>query len=174
VVKSSGIVDENASGDVIAVSGGTLYLNGVTYIDGTLTIDASIRQYVGKGLLVARQGVVINGRLVPAAFDSGSWDTIAPHTEHLPKTTPADCLGFASLGNIVQNTTDWVCGVAFISGSYSAPPTGAMFRGSIIAQGIDFGHPNAWLVTQTGISANLPEGLPPLNNLNAMSDWVRK
>ena len=125
---------------------------------------------------MARQGVVISSgsRLAPAPFDGGVGDVIAPHTETLPRTTPTDCLGFASLGDVVQNNADWVSGVVFTSGKYLATPTGAKFRGSIIAQGIDFGQPNAWLVTQTGISANLPEGLPPLNNLNAMSDWVRR
>jgi len=174
VVKNAGVVDEAASGDVVAVNGSTLYINGVTYIDGSLTVDNSIRQYVGKGLIVARDGVVINGRLVPAGFDGTDYDTIAPHADHLPRTSSADCLGVASLGDVTQNSADWVCGAFFINGAYNATPTGAKFRGSIIAQGIDFDQPNVWLVTQTGLSANLPEGLPPLNNLNAMSDWVRR
>ncbi|HSK46994.1 MAG TPA: hypothetical protein VLA05_03200 [Coriobacteriia bacterium] len=39
LIKSGATVDEAVSGDVLAVSGdGTLYVNGVTYIDGTLTI----------------------------------------------------------------------------------------------------------------------------------------
>jgi hypothetical protein len=169
---SNGTVDEAMSADVIAVSGSTLHINGIIYIDGTLTIDSSIRQYMGKGLLVAKEGVVINGRLVPADFDAGQYDLHG--IERLPRVSTKDCIGFASLGDVTQNVADWVCGATFISGSYFAPPTSAKYRGAIIAQGIDFGQPNAWLVTQVGMSANLPPGLPPLNNLNAMGDWIRQ
>ncbi len=124
VVKDgAGVVDESSSCDVLAVSGDTLYLGGVTYIDGTLTIDNSIQQYVGKGLLVAKDGVVINGRLVPAAYDSGSW-TVHSSGEHLPLTSTSDCIGIASLGDVTQNGTDWVCGAIFTNGSYSAPIDG--------------------------------------------------
>jgi Tfp pilus assembly protein PilX len=169
---ADGTVNEAASADVIAVSGSTLHVNGVIYVDGTVTIDSSINTYVGKGLIVARQGVVINGGLVPAVYDSGTYEVY--DTQHMPLTSTMDCIGFASLGDVTQNVADWVCGAVFTSGAYIAPNTSCKFRGSIIAQRIDFGQPNAWLATQTGMSANLPPGLPPLNNLNAMGDWVRQ
>jgi hypothetical protein len=180
-VTSSGAIVEAASGDVIAVgSDGTLHLNGLTYIDGALTIDSSVARYSGKGLVVAKQGVTIEGGLVPAAYNPSAGDEVSgAYTLHdrtgtkMPKTTVTDCLGIASLGDVVQSGTDWVCAAFFTEGSYSATASGAKFRGSIIAQGIDFGLPNSWLASQTGMSENLPEGLPPLNNLNAMSDWER-
>lgn len=167
-----GSIDEAASGDILAVSGSTLYINGLTYVDGTLTIDNSIQQYIGKGLLVAKNGVVINGRLVPAAFNSGSWEVY--EGTPMPLITTNDCIGFATLGNVTQNSADWVAGAVFATGTYSATASQAKFRGSIIANGIDFQQPNCWLVTQTGMSANLPPGMPDLPNMNARSDWIRR
>jgi hypothetical protein len=171
-VTVAGAIDESTSGDVVAVSGNTLYVNGVVYVDGTLTVSSSIQQYMGKGMLVARDGVVINGRLVPAPYNSGSWEMY--DGTPLPITTTDDCLGIATLGNVTQNCSDWVCGAVFVGGTYTATPTHAKFRGSIIANGIDFNHPNVWLVTQPGMKANLPDGMKPLPDVRARSDWIRQ
>jgi hypothetical protein len=169
---ANGAVDEANSGDVLAVSGGTLYVNGVTYVNGTLTISSAIRQYMGKGLLVARNGIIINGRLVPAAYNSGDGDL---HSGVLmPRTSTSDCIGFASLGGITHTSAEWVCGASFLNGPYVATATAAKYRGSIIANGITFDQPNVWLATQPGLSANLPPGMPRLSNLNARSDWIRR
>ena len=182
-VMNGTVVDEAASGDVIAIgSDGTLHLNGTVYIDGTLTIASNIVRYSGKGLLVAKQGVIINGRLVPASYDPtaltgelGDYDLHERSGTKMPRTSPTHCIGFASLGNLVQNSADWVCGAVFTTGSYTATPTAAKFRGAIIARnGITFNQPNVFLSSQDGMAANLPPGLPPLNNLNAMGDWRRR
>lgn len=171
---SGGATDEELSGDVIAVQGNTLYVNGVVYIDGTLELNAPIDRYRGKGLLVARDGIVINTRLVPDDYYMGIGDRSPGDNILMPATNTSDCLGLATLGNVTQNVADWVAGAVFASGKYTATPTAAKFRGSIIANGIDFNQPNVWLVTQPGLSANLPQGMPKLNNLNAKSDWIRR
>jgi hypothetical protein len=174
LITVNGFTAEPVSGDVIAVDNGgtTLHINGTVYVDGTLTFSG-IRQYSGNGLLVARDGIVIssNSRLVPIAFNS-SWETY--DGERLPILTKTDCLGLASLGNVYQHNADWVAGAVFTAGNYIATPTGAKFRGSIIAQSIDFSQPNAWLVTQPGMVDILPRGLPQLNNMNAKGDWTRQ
>lgn len=171
---SDGSINEPLSGDVLAVQDNTLYINGVVYIDGTLTVNAPIDRYRGKGLLVARDGVVINTRLVPDEYYMGIGDRSPGDNILMPTTNTTDCLGVATLGNVTQDVADWVALAVFASGRYEALPTGAKFRGSIIANGIAFNQPNDWLVTQPGLSANLPQGMPKLNNLNARSDWIRR
>jgi len=172
VIRTAGTIDEANSGDVLAVSGNTLYVNGVTYIDGSLTISPSITKYMGSGVLVARDGVTLNGRLVPAGFDSGSFEM--HDGTPMPLTTSDDCLGIVTMGDVTQNSADWVCCAIFAGGGFTATPTGARFRGSIIANGIDFNQPNVWLVTQPGLYENLPEAMPDLTALQARSDWIRQ
>ncbi len=171
-------VVESESADVIAfdASQGTLYLNGIVYCDGTVTISNAVNNYVGKGVIVAHDGVVIDGRLVPRPFAFGALDSYDTHSsgERLPRTSTNDCLAIVSMGQVTQRVSDWVAGMIFTNGAYVATPTGAKFRGSIISNGINFNQPNVWLVTQTGMADNRPDGMPALNNMNAQGDWIRR
>ena len=66
--------------DFALAADGTLWLNGVVYCDGTLTIGSGVTSYRGSGMLVAKNGVVINGNLVPKGFLTGDANFIDTET----------------------------------------------------------------------------------------------
>ena len=107
--------------------------------------------------------------------DPNFTDTDTYPGESLPKVQPGECIGILTQGPVTMNGSTWgIAGAVFANGQFSAPQTGAKCRGSIIAQGIDFGQPNSWLVTQPGLKAALPQGMPPLESLRAEGDWIRQ
>jgi hypothetical protein len=185
--RPDGSIDESASGDVIAVArsangnGMTLHINGVVYVKGTLTVSRDIKYYSGRGVIVTTNGVVIDGRLVPVRYDNTPYSppNCEPYTtadgksERLPVITAQDALCFVSTGNVDVTGGDWVAGAFFLSGKFMETRTAGKFRGSIIAQSIDWALPNGWMVTQPGLASNLPPEMPPLNNINAAGDWRR-
>lgn len=182
-----GSIDEASSGDVYAVAPSpngnrkTLYLNGVVYIKGKLTISNDIKYYSGRGVLVAENGVVVDGRLVPVRYDqlpvappnAEIYRTADGKTEQLPIITEQDCLCIVSTADVAITGGQWVCGAIFTSGQFREERTAGKFRGSIIANSIDYSLPNGWLVTQPGLATKLPAEMPPLNNINATGDWRR-
>lgn len=167
----TGSIDETSSGDVLAVNGNTLYVNGVTYIDGALTISSDIYYYAGRGTLVARDGITINGRLVPVDYDTN----FEPHDgEKMPLLSNSNCLGLYTPGDVTQNVNGWVTAAVFAGGKFTATGAHSKFRGSIIANGMDFLLPGQWLVTHPKMAEYKPPGMPDLDNLNARQDWFRE
>lgn len=176
------------SGDSLAIGAdGTLWINGVVYVDGSLTIGTFVQRYHGSGILVARDGVVINGRLVPDQFPANALftETIPTATSSItaPRVVAGNALGIITPGEVVVNGTHGVgdtasswdfTGAVFSNGAFRAPNTGTAVRGSLISGGIMFDQPNGYLVTQPGLKSALPQGMPALEGFRAEGDWVRQ
>lgn len=157
---------------------GALRVDGIVYVDGLVTIGPNVKMYYGKGTIVARDGIVIDGHLMPApAFynDPNYWDGTPWGTNSYPRVGPDYCLGLITPGSVTLNSTGWgFVGAVFSNGPFKATATGASVRGSLICAGIDFSQPNSLLVTQPGLRAYLPSSMPALDGITARGEWLRK
>lgn len=155
---------------------GSLRVSGIVYIDGKLTIGAKVSRYYGTGVLCARDGIEINGSLVPAAYLDGN--PAYRDASDYPKVGTDYCLGLVTPGAVTLTTGNgpWgMVGAIFSNGKFTATSTGAKYRGSIVAGGIDFSQPNGLLVTQPGLSDYLyKDGMPALEGITARGDWERQ
>jgi hypothetical protein len=176
--------DDFAVADDPGSGGKALWINGVVSIDGTVTFSPNIKAYYGKGIIAATNGFVLsNGtKLRPAASIPGHPSYNASFQDaYGAKVGTGYCLGLVTLGGVDQyggtnpaTPPDYdLIGAVFANGKYLAHDTGAGFRGSIIAGGIDFGQPNSVLVTISGLRTYLPQGMPGIDGVNARGDWLR-
>lgn len=183
-----GSTDESGSADVLAVTpapfpltGKVLHINGVTYCTGKITVDSNIKYYAGNGILFAEDGFVIKGRLVPLGYDSPApnphaenYTTLDGKSQKLPIATATNCLSLVTPSDVLLDSGQWLVGAVFSAGRFTASGTSALYRGSIISNGISFDLPNGWLVTQPGLKACLPADMPPLDVNSITSDWRRQ
>jgi hypothetical protein len=160
---------------------GALRVDGIVYVDGLVTIGPNVKMYYGKGTIVACDGIVIDGHLMPApAFgvptpDPNYWDGTPWGTNSYPRVGPDYCLGLITPGGVTLKSTGWgFVGAVFSNGPFKATATGASVRGSLICAGIDFSQPNSLLVTQPGLRAYLPSSMPALDGITARGEWLRK
>lgn len=162
------------TGDAIAVSGNTLYIQdgAVIYVNGTATFGSNIQYYYGNGIIVAKNGFVINGDLKPA---NGLSEVLYGKT--VWKMDARDCLGLLSQGDVTF-AGNWLCVAMFINGNYNVPNNAHNnFRGSIICNSLNIQTTNTLLCTQPGLSglfANGGQDMPQLSGFTARSDWIRR
>lgn len=159
--------------DAIAVRAGVVYLkkDAIIYVDGTATFGSSIVGYRGSGTIVAKNGFVTEGSLVP---QNGLTETLYGNT--VPKMDETNCLGLLSQGDFNANGKgDTVCAAVFLNGNYIVPSSGhSDFRGSMITNSIQIDTTNCLLATQPGLGDLLPAGMPQLAGFVARGDWVRR
>lgn len=162
---------------------GTLYLaeGVIVYCSGTVTFTEDVNYYRGKGIIVARDGFVIDGALLPG---QGLTAVIGPAGDQ--KTVPVmqeDCLALMSMGNVNITTGPsdgsfpggGISAAIFINGQVIADSSSHCdFRGSLICDSIELGSTNVVLATQKGLGSVLPEGMPRLSGFTARGDWVRR
>ena len=142
-----------------------LYCEGTVLVDGDITLEGDIR-YVGNGTLIANGDIYVHGKVVP-------------YTE----LNPAEALGLVTPGDIVISTSG-------SNKSIEDPPdlAGAFFamnvirfnnnilvKGSVVAGGIVFDHPNVHLVTNPLLPSFLPESMPGKGmSLLTRGAWARR
>lgn len=153
-------------------------IDPVIYCDDRITIHANVRNYRGRGILVAKSGFTINGSLIPA---SGLTEKIGPPKDQ--KTVPVmdaqNCLGMLTQGDVYATSkgdfpTYGLCAAIFANGMFTAPSSSHLdFRGSLICKRIDIKATNVILATQPGLYKSLPKGMPELHGFTARGDWVR-
>ncbi len=164
---------------------GTLYLkdDAVIYCTGQVSFTSAVRQYSGRGIIVAK-GSTVSGRLRGFNID-GSIRPANGLTEVIgvpgdQKTVPVmdggNCLGLLSQGDIeVTAKSDWLVAAIFINGAIHATNSSHLdFRGSVICDSINFESTNVILATQPGLYKSLPKGMPELSGFVARSDWVHR
>lgn len=155
----------------------TLHCDEIVYIKGMVSTTEPMT-YTGRGILCAEgksvsgvlTGFEIGGRFVP----SGPWETLYGYT--LPKCNTNATIGLISPGAIRQDA-DWMSCAIYINGPYTTQGGGVKdsFRGSIIADNIDFTDTNCILSTQVGLGAMLRDEMRRLGSgLFAQGDWVRQ
>ncbi len=150
-----------------------LYLkdDAIVYVKGTVTFGSNIVGYKGRGTIVAEDGIVINGNLVPV---NGLSETLYGHV--LPKMDAANSLGLLTQGDMSSSSSaDWICVAAFLNGNYNVPSSAHnSFRGSLICNSIDIQTTNTLLANQPGLGELLPDAMPKLAGFTARGDWVRR
>ncbi len=162
---------------------GILYLadDAVIYCDDIVTFTADVRQYKGRGIIVGRNGFVIEGSLVPC---QGLTEVLGvPGDQRTVPVMQADCLGLLSQGDVSITSppalgtfpAGGVAAAIFTNGVVRADASSHCdFRGSLICDSIELQSTNVVLATQPGLSKSLPQGMPQLSGFTARSDWVRR
>ncbi len=165
-------VDTNGDGDKDT--------DPVIVCDNIITFNANVTHYKGRGIIVAKNGFVIDGGLIPL---SGLTEQIGPATDQktVPVMTGQDCLGLLSQGDINATTktgkfpASGICAAVFVNGRFIVPTSGNLdFRGSLICDSLEVRTTNAILATQPGLYKSLPKGMPELSGFTARGDWVRR
>ncbi len=143
---ASGLHDDFA----FDASTGTLYVEGIVFIDGDLMIgpgswnhgsDNGIA-YRGNGTLVVNGDVEINTRLFP----DGSG------------LTPENCLGIVTPEDV--RIEGYFHGAIFCNGTVGLYHTSTSFKGTMLADNIYGDLPNIHLEIDPALPAALPQGMP--------------
>lgn len=168
---------------------GVFRYDGVIFVEGRATIDASIKSYTGNTTIFASNMIVNHGVLVPSDFatnpsrpPSGSYDPYyaAETGDYLPEARENYCMSLITPGPINMtwstgnNSTSVIsyCG-ALYSGSTIAFKES--IRGAII--GLNALNPNkkTILATQQGIRDALPDEVRSLfTRVLGKGDWTRQ
>lgn len=144
---------------------GILTVQGTVYIDAQHVVITDVR-WVGKGTIVAKGDVTINGVYEPVAIKgvdgiSGTADDHADPSDNLgyPKM---QCLGISANGMVNMLSADGY-GVFYSAVGWTMDTSGAgnnsKFHGEIVAPEITMGH-NAQVWTTPGMGSALPPSLP--------------
>lgn len=128
----------------------TLYVEGVVYVKGNVTIGAGVQNYRGNGIIVSEGNTYLNTGTVfqPAGGSAGPVDL-----------TPENALALVANNIYLQSGT--FEGIVFSNGTFEVGQ-GCIFHGAVHADAItNPGPPKAeiWMETNLNITA-IPEGVP--------------
>jgi hypothetical protein len=173
-VLGSGLHDDFAFDDATD----TLYIEGTVYVDGPVTFVGDI-EYVGNGTIVANGDVTLTNTVRPIDWDSsGTHELDAGYAIGI--VTPSDIIFGGSGGNPAPpaDPPDFA-GAFFCQGIASfgtlASAQNTFLKGSIIAGGMSFAHPNTHLQTDPDLPSFLPDSLPGNGAFFlARGNWVRQ
>ncbi len=141
---------------------GLLTVSGVVYVDGNLTLPDC--NYTGKGTIVVRGSVTLNGALLPLngqlVMNSAPEYTPLSQTEMLGIITPFDMTANPGPGS--NSTKDYkgdfgMAGAFYVGGTIRFISNNNRIKGAIMASGCDADGHNVHLV----VDPDLPDMLPP-------------
>ena len=135
---------------------GTLYIEGVVFIDGDLTIGNNVRCYTGNGTLVVNGDVTI----LAGPISSDPAKGLIPsqgglsEVEALGIVTPGDVtIGTGSIDGLYH-------GAVFCNGTAGLYGTATKFKGSLLAGNIYGDKPNIMIEIDPALPDVLPSGMP--------------
>lgn len=148
--EGQGYVNTSGLHDDFAYDAGTgmLYIEGVVFIDGDLTIGNNVRGYTGNGTLVVNGDVtILSSNLVPSQGGLSA-------SEAMGIVTPGDVtLGTGSIDGLYH-------GAVFCNGTAALYGTATQFKGSLLAGNIYGDKPNIRIEIDPTLPDVLPSGMP--------------
>jgi hypothetical protein len=135
---------------------GTLYVEGVVFIDGDLTLTSNVSQYEGNGTLVVNGDVLIEGTIDPVGGDMSA----------------ANCIGISCPGDITIDGGRWN-GAVFSNGEVGLYQTHSSFKGSMLCDTIYGDKPNITIETDPNLPQFVPRGMPALGGILFPGNWSR-
>ncbi len=150
---ASGLHDDFA----FDVSTGTLYVEGTVFIDGDLTLNSTVTNYIGNGCLVVNGDVTINN----AGADQPSTPGASLNGPLKPASggvSSEQCLGIITPGDVTINGS--FHGAVFCNGTAALYGVHTGFKGSMLAGNIYGDKPNIWLYIDPDLPGSLPESMP--------------
>lgn len=143
-VNTSGLHDDFA----YDAGTGTLYVEGVVFIDGALTIGNNVRAYVGNGTLVVNGNVaILSENLVPSQGGLSA-------EEAMGIVTPGDItIGTDAINGLYH-------GAVFCNGTAGLYGTSTSFKGSLLAGNIYGDKPGITIEIDPTLPDVLPSGMP--------------
>lgn len=173
---------------------GVLHAEGIIYVAGVATVDATVKSYHGNFAIYGTTGIVASGRLVPSDYAANPTSTTADwvdkyyastitdltKAEQLPQARDGYCASLISPGPINlawssgNNATSifQFCGALFSGGIVTFQES---LRGAIIGRDALDPNKKTILATQTNLRAILPYEVKELfSRVMIRSYWVRK
>jgi len=120
---------------------GTLYVEGVVFVDGPVTIGSGVTRYVGNGEIFANGDVTVATSMGPASGLSNE-----------------QCLGIVTPGDVSIN--GHLTGAVFCNGQLGLWGTFSSFEGSGLAGELYGDLPNIQIIQNPLISQCLPQSMP--------------